>query len=384
MDNSSVSKQMRVLVLLGALSIYGREIGTIRVAQALKDAGINVHFLISRNWGDEIERELRMRGLSYSRAHFGVALGRSLFVSWMNILYFFNGFFLFPFELLSQVARFKPTHILLGNLTEFIYALPALVLLKTPVIYRLGDKVPAGIYGLIFRVIVKSRVNQFPCISEYIRADALTNGIPDRKLQVIYNIAPQQCSIKSAGVYRKHGQDTVITYIGQMHEYKGVGLFVEAAIDYIQNRQDVVFFLAGDYTYRNQFALNQIRKVKDLNLDNRIIFLGYVNDPLLLLRDSDIHCAPSFCEEALGNVVLEAKACGVPSVVFPDGGLPEMIRHKVDGFICRDKTKEALKEGISFFLDNSQALDSAKQQARISRDNFDGRTISKQWLKLLA
>jgi len=186
----------------------------------------------------------------------------------------------------------------------------------------------------------------------------------------------------SCGIYRKNPGDIIISYIGQMHIYKGIALFVQAAIDCVLKRQDAFFYLAGDYSYQNPFAQELVKKVRDLGLDNRIIFLGYIHDPEVLLRESDIHCAPSLFGEPLGNVVLEAKAAGVPSVVFPDGGLPEMIEHKVDGFICSDKTLQALKEGLSFFLNNKDARDAAKKNVLNSLKRFDKQILVKKWIEV--
>jgi glycosyltransferase involved in cell wall biosynthesis len=43
-----------------------------------------------------------------------------------------------------------------------------------------------------------------------------------------------------------------------------------------------------------------------------------------------VHSAPL---EPFGLVVLEAKACGVPSIGFRQGGIAEVIRHGEDGYL---------------------------------------------------
>ena len=50
-------------------------------------------------------------------------------------------------------------------------------------------------------------------------------------------------------------------------------------------------------------------------------------------------------------MVPEAKQAGVPSVVFASGGLPELIAHGEDGWICEGKTAESLEGAIERFLD---------------------------------
>ena len=84
--------------------------------------------------------------------------------------------------------------------------------------------------------------------------------------------------------------------------------------------------------------------------------MGQVDDPTAFYAKSLIHIAPSITEEPLGMVVLEAKKVGTPSIVFPSGGLPEMVRHRIDGYVCRDKTPEALVEAIEWMMSDRDRL----------------------------
>lgn len=52
-----------------------------------------------------------------------------------------------------------------------------------------------------------------------------------------------------------------------------------------------------------------------------------------LYRASDVLVISSKMEN-LPNTIVEAKACGLPVVAPSVGGIPEMIRHKVDGFLA--------------------------------------------------
>lgn len=382
-ENSSY-RQLRILVIFGALAIYGREKGTIRLADALKEAGVGLHFIISKDWGDLVEKELVKYRISYSTAHFGANADRNLFYYPRNIILSIKAIFLLPAAIIKQVREFKPTHILLGNWLEFLYAWPAFIFLKIPFVYRLGDNLPCGIYDIIFRRIIVLKVKKFICISEHVKKAALAKAIPERKLEVIYNFPPlvRENEYLDYPKYRQSQQQNIITYLGQIHAYKGVGLFVQAAIDYCLERPDVTFYLAGEYVDENQFGRSQFEKIRQLGLGDRVVFLGYVEDTGLLLHESDIHCVPTLGDEALGNVVLEAKAAGIPSVIFSSGGLPEMVEHKVDGFICRDKTLPALKEGIAFFLNNKEALDNAKKKAKESLKRFDRQVLIDKWVRV--
>ena len=62
---------------------------------------------------------------------------------------------------------------------------------------------------------------------------------------------------------------------------------------------------------------------------------------------------------------------GVPSVIFPSGGLPELVAHGRDGFVCRARTAVALREGIEYYLDaEADALREAGAAARASLERL--------------
>ena len=59
---------------------------------------------------------------------------------------------------------------------------------------------------------------------------------------------------------------------------------------------------------------------------------------------------------------------GVPSVVFPSGGLPELVVEQGDdGFVCDARTAGALEAGLRHYLDLSEGeLIAAKAAAKAS------------------
>jgi glycosyltransferase involved in cell wall biosynthesis len=122
--------------------------------------------------------------------------------------------------------------------------------------------------------------------------------------------------------------------------------------------------LAGGSRYDTQFREQLKSTLRDRGLLERACFHGHVSDPASLYERAAVHVAPSICEEAAGNVVLEAKTVGTPSVVFPSGGLPEMIRHGIDGYVCRERSVDALVEGIRWCLADPTRWGGLSAQAR--------------------
>src|SRR5204862_5050220 len=63
-----------------------------------------------------------------------------------------------------------------------------------------------------------------------------------------------------------------------------------------------------------------------------VMFVGKQNDMSQLLAVSDILLLPSELE-SFGLVALEAMACEVPVIATKVGGIPEVVRDGVDGFL---------------------------------------------------
>lgn len=85
--------------------------------------------------------------------------------------------------------------------------------------------------------------------------------------------------------------------------------------------------------------------------------LGYIEHDLtkaLVYSAADllIHPAPV---DNLPNVVLEALACGTPVVGFPIGGMPDMVRPGISGWLAPDLSAEALAAALTEAMDTLKA-----------------------------
>ena len=355
-----------VLVLLGNAALNGQERGNIEALYAAKSAGVDALFVTHSDWGHaQIQPALDRLGLRWTPLAYAYHFTKRLRpLGWVKNL----GRLVKASWGLGRIARrYKPTHLHAANQHYVLSVLPALLLMRMPLIYRLGD-VPTQhhpLYRLVWRWFIVPRVERFVCISEYIRASLIATGAPAHKAQVLYSYPPERPAPEQPVTLDPFDGRTV-AYVGQIRPHKGVDILVEAALALCREREDVRFVLAGSVTKQNPFALALLGKVQTEGFADRIRFVGYLEDVPGFLAGADVHTCPSVCEEALGNVVLEAKQAGVPSVVFPDGGLPELVEHGVDGFVCRAKTAAALREGIEHYLDADAAVLRAAKEAAAS------------------
>jgi N-acetyl-alpha-D-glucosaminyl L-malate synthase BshA len=74
------------------------------------------------------------------------------------------------------------------------------------------------------------------------------------------------------------------------------------------------------------------RLCRELNLCNRVIFLGKVRDTSHVLEIADVFLLPSETE-SFGLAALEAMAVGVPVISSNTGGIPEVNIHGYSGYL---------------------------------------------------
>jgi len=362
----------RVLVVLGNFALNGQERGNIEVFHALKTVGVESLFVTHADWGHRhIQPYLDQLGLRWTTLRYARHFTKRLTLrNWFtNLRLLLAASWAFG----KLVRRYRPTHIHVANPHYYLSVLPALLMTRAPVIYRMGDEPPKHhvLYRWLWRWGIAPRVQSFVCVSEYVRTKAIEAGTPAEKIRVIYSHPPERPEPESGGEPVALFEGRTVVFVGQIAAHKGVRELVDVATTMCQARDDVRFLIAGRITRQNLFGLGLHGKVQSLGLANRIRFLGYVEDVPGLLAAADVHVCPSVWEEPLSNTVVEAKQAGIPSVVFPSGGLPEVVEHERDGFVCQTSTAEGLQEGLAHFLDaDADALQKAGAAAYASLERL--------------
>ena len=85
------------------------------------------------------------------------------------------------------------------------------------------------------------------------------------------------------------------------------------------------------------------------------INFGRINDDhklAAIYSAADVFVAPSMLEN-LPNTVMEAMACGTPAVAFNQGGLHDLIDHKLTGYLAQPYDITDLAHGITWICENN-------------------------------
>jgi glycosyltransferase involved in cell wall biosynthesis len=113
--------------------------------------------------------------------------------------------------------------------------------------------------------------------------------------------------------------------------------------------------------------------------------LGWQEDEArlaMLYAAADVFVLPSI-QETLGYTVMEAMACGTPCVAFNQGGVPDLIDHRENGYLAFPFEPVDLARGIAWILENRLRWEelSANSRCKIA-NNFALEKVAKRHLDL--
>jgi glycosyltransferase involved in cell wall biosynthesis len=116
--------------------------------------------------------------------------------------------------------------------------------------------------------------------------------------------------------------------------------------------------------------------VGKLNLADRIEFCGFVESVAEEMRRADIFCRPSL-SEGMPLTLLEAMASGLPVVVTPVAGVPEVVAHNQNGILVPKNDPASLSTALSDLLADEQRcreLSTAAREEVVNEYSWQSRT----------
>ncbi|MGC1272189.1 MAG: glycosyltransferase family 4 protein [Planctomycetaceae bacterium] len=386
-------RSARVLAVCGGMVVvFGLERMTFEALRALRTGGGAVHCIVNE-WENHRIVDLAERiGASWSIGRYGYAVRRTR--NPIELLMTAFRVARTSVELCREVARFRPTHVLLPEYGSIIRNYPALLALRVcgiKTVLRLGNAPPEKLfYRRFFRWVVDPAVEHYVCVSEFVRDELIRYGIPRHKTSVIYNSLQIDREDKVDSRPQQRFQNRLI-YVGQIIPEKNVRVLIEA-IGLLRRRNvDVTLDIVGPFEgwtregyreYREQF----LARANEPDLRNCVRFLGRRNDVIDLMSAASLHVAPSSDEmgEGCPNVVLEAKSAGLPTVAFNLGPYPELIEHGETGWLCDDQNETSLADGIAAMLAEPERLMNLGDAARKSLRKFSRKRFSSRWIGLFS
>jgi glycosyltransferase involved in cell wall biosynthesis len=124
-------------------------------------------------------------------------------------------------------------------------------------------------------------------------------------------------------------QGLLIGTVGQMRPEKNQEVLLTALRRLRVSGVDAHLVIAGDGPLREFLH----RRAVELEVADRVAFIGEVDDVRAVLTAMDVFVLPSTSVESFSNAALEAMAVGRPVILSDIGGAREMIDDGVEGYV---------------------------------------------------
>lgn len=182
-------------------------------------------------------------------------------------------------------------------------------------------------------------------------------------------------------------EDFVFVFVGRLVKDKGINELIDAfsQICKFANSQICKLVLVG--TFERELDPLLPETLKEIETNPNIISVGFQKDVRPYFAISDCLVFPSY-REGFPNVVLQAGAMGLPSIVSDINGCNEIVENGHNGFIIPVQNQEKLHEKMLFLLQNSEkrteiANNSRKKIVENYERNYIWNEILKEYNTLL-
>jgi glycosyltransferase involved in cell wall biosynthesis len=177
-----------------------------------------------------------------------------------------------------------------------------------------------------------------------------------------------------APAQKKQTNEPYILYTGRLETRKGLVDLIESARYVCQKHSSLKFVLVGKGTIEQMLKA----MVSKLGLEQNFLFAGYTSNRDKLIeyyRNATIYVLPSYYE-GLPTSLLEAMACGIPSIATNVEGSSEVITDGETGLLVPPRNPKSLAEATLKLLDDEELRDrmGANGRAHIV-NNYDWESI---------
>lgn len=225
---------------------------------------------------------------------------------------------------------------------------------RLPIIYSRRIDNPPKWLSLNFKFPLSDAIIT---ISEGIRQVLIKAGVAEKKLACALDAVDTEAYLPVCdreGFAQKFGLQPgtpTLAIVAQMIPRKGHEVLFKALPEVLEKHPAVQVLVFG----RGPLEESLRRLAQASGLQQCVRFEGYRTDMASVYPCIDLLVHPAFME-GLGVSLLEAASCGVPIVACRAGGIPEIVRDGINGYLVEPGDSKGLAKAINALLDHPARL----------------------------
>ena len=221
--------------------------------------------------------------------------------------------------------------------------------------------------------------------SEAIRDDiARYDRVPPGKIRVVpYGVDVEKFDSvlsreEARGKLGLPGDRFLVGTVGRLEEQKGQKYLIDAAGRLSRDGRKVTLLIVGSGREEDRLRDQAVRE----GIGDAVLFLGTRRDLPELFRAMDLFAFPSLWE-GFPIALLSAMAAGLPVIVTPVGGVPEVVEDGINGLVVPAGDPVALAEAIWKAHENPVGTSGLGTAAAATiRDRYSHRTTARRIMEI--
>jgi glycosyltransferase involved in cell wall biosynthesis len=164
-----------------------------------------------------------------------------------------------------------------------------------------------------------------------------------------FRLITKDIKMKNREKWALKKEDRVIGIVSKLWEGKGHITLIESFKILKQRVNNIKLVIVGEGDLYDEL----LRVVDKNGLSESVLFTGFQMDVSEILSTFDVAVLPSFFE-GMGRVLLEAMAMEKPVVASHVGGIPDLVKHRLNGLLVEPGDVVGLTNALEQVLSNSE------------------------------
>ncbi len=253
---------------------------------------------------------------------------------------------------IRKILKKNKIDLVYNNTSTLISPSVAAKLVGIPSIYHIHE-IPNSnrIYSKFITIFLNNFCRDIICVSKSVYEFWINKGIKNNKLKIIYNgfnfnkIEPK--------IIRNDMM--VFTCVSRIIPYKGHALLIELFDQICKKNDNIYLQIVGDTLPQYQNYLDKLKlDIRKRGLLDKIKFMGFRNDVLSILKNSNFLIHTPISPDPLPTVIFEAIKTNTPVITNNLGGAIEILNNGKNGLIIENALIEDSVYEILNFVNNKK------------------------------
>lgn len=242
---------------------------------------------------------------------------------------------------------------------------------------------------LCYDYLINKYATDVITVSQYTKNRIENNSFLKKNIQVVYNgikVSRTMTIQEKKSTINFTSNKVNIAMVGNFIPRKGQ-LFLLKALTKLENDKEVkqkvrVTFFGN--IYDKQYHEQCVNYIENNHLGEMVSVFHGIFNAKEYLDIFDFSVVPSLYDESFGLIAAESMANGTPVVAFACGGIPEVVKHNVNGLLVPIGDEHKLYLAIKHLVENPERLNELSQQSKSYYNRmFSSEAMANKYLEVI-